>query len=286
MVTIPPPDGATPVPDLNDEAERRFRETERQLRGAAGAFGADAERYDRSRPAYPDAMVAAIAAASPGPRVLDVGIGTGIAARLFKARGCEVLGVDVDDRMARLARRSGIPVEIAKFEDWEPAGRTFDTVISAQTWHWVDPAAGTAKAAEALAPDGRIALCWNVFQPPPKVAEAFAEVSRGILPDSVPDVWKRPAMEGYAMLARRAEDGIRSSGRFTDPEQWRFDWQRTYTTAEWLDQLPTSGGFSRIPQDQVDRILARTGAAVDALGGGFVMPYSAMVVTAVRTGPR
>jgi hypothetical protein len=36
---------------------------------------------------------------------------------------------------------------VAKFEDWDPAGRTFDSVIAAQAWHWVDPVAGAAKAA-------------------------------------------------------------------------------------------------------------------------------------------
>lgn len=39
-------------------------------------------------------MVEAIVAASPGPSVLDVGCGTGIAARHFQAVGCRVLGVD------------------------------------------------------------------------------------------------------------------------------------------------------------------------------------------------
>lgn len=49
----------------------------------AESFGVDPERYDRTRPRYPDAMVDAILAASPGPDVLDVGIGTGIVARQF-----------------------------------------------------------------------------------------------------------------------------------------------------------------------------------------------------------
>jgi 2-polyprenyl-3-methyl-5-hydroxy-6-metoxy-1,4-benzoquinol methylase len=142
MATIPP--GNSPTPSSAPAAparpqqeltenEHRFRESEPYLRGAAASFGTDAERYDRARPAYPDAMIAAIAAAIPGPNVLDVGIGTGIAARLFKAHGCNVLGVEIDDRMAEVARRRGIDVETAKFEDWDPESRTFDAVVSAQT---------------------------------------------------------------------------------------------------------------------------------------------------------
>src|SRR3954471_7627 len=68
-----------------------------QQRETAESFGADAARYDRARPSYPAAMVARIVAAAPGPDVLDVGCGTGIAARLFRDAGCRVLGVDVDE---------------------------------------------------------------------------------------------------------------------------------------------------------------------------------------------
>jgi SAM-dependent methyltransferase len=87
-----------------------------------------------------------------------VGCGTGIAARQFQAAGCRVLGVDPDARMADLARRGGIEVEVARFEAWDPAGRDFDAVIAGQAWHWVDPVAGAAGAARALRPGGRLAV--------------------------------------------------------------------------------------------------------------------------------
>src|SRR5918999_3383058 len=95
-------------------------------RQAAESFGADAERYDRTRPRYPDALVQRIIAASPGSDVLDVGCGTGIAARQFQAAGATVLGVDVDARMADFARQRGLEVEVATFESWDHAGRFFD----------------------------------------------------------------------------------------------------------------------------------------------------------------
>ena len=90
--------------------------------------------------------------------MLDVGCGTGIAARQFAAVGCRVLGVEVDPRMAAFARRRGTEVEVAKFEDWEPAGRRFDAAVAGQTWHWIDPVAGAVKAAEALTPGGCLAV--------------------------------------------------------------------------------------------------------------------------------
>jgi hypothetical protein len=59
--------------------------------------------------------------------------------------------------MAEFARHAGLEVEVAKFEDWDAAGRAFHAVVSGQTWHWVDPVAGAAKAAQALRAYGRLA---------------------------------------------------------------------------------------------------------------------------------
>jgi SAM-dependent methyltransferase len=273
MPTIPPAQ--------RPPSEREIREYQQ----AAKSFGADAERYNRSRPDYPDAMVRRIVAASPGPHVLDVGCGTGIAARQFHAAGCDVLGVDVDERMAGLARQRGFEVEVAEFESWDPAGRTFDAVVAGQAWHWVDAVAGAAKAAEALRPGGRLALFWNVGQPPPEAADAFAEVYRRVLPDSpMAGMRKMRAMEVYSVMFASAEDGIRQAAAFGEPERWPFEWERLYTRDEWLEQLPTQGALTRLPRAKLDELLAATGAAIDALGGGFTMHYTAVVVTTARDG--
>src|SRR6478672_8815434 len=111
----------------------------------ATIFGAEAERYDRTRPGYPAELVDPLVPRA-AMSVLDVGCGTGIASRLFAQRGCSVLGVEADARMAAVARARGTEVEIARFEDWDARGREFDVVVSAQAWHWVDSVAGPAHA--------------------------------------------------------------------------------------------------------------------------------------------
>ena len=172
MPTVPRKRPEPPVPELY------------KARPMAESFGADAERYDQARPGYPDALVAQVVAESPGLDVLDVGTGTGIAARQFQAAGCTVLGVEPDARMAEFARARGLAVEVATFEAWDPAGRTFDTVIAAQSWHWIDPFSGAAKAAQVLRPSGRLAIFGHVYEPPIEVAEPFAAAYRRVVPDS------------------------------------------------------------------------------------------------------
>lgn len=261
-----------------------FSESEsHQHRLAAESFGSDAERYDRARPRYPDAMVEAIIAASPGPDLLDVGIGTGISARPFRAAGCTVLGVDVDPLMAAFARRHGLHAEVAAFEAWDPAGRTFDAVTAGQTWHWIDPVAGAAKAAEVLRPGGRLAVFWNVFRPSPEMAKAFSEVHNRVLPDSPRNPWAKPAVEEYSALFTKAADGIRQTTAFDDPQQWHFAWERPYLRDEWLDQLRTGGDAGQTPPTKLEELLAGIGAVIDAQGGTFTMRYTAVVVTAART---
>jgi SAM-dependent methyltransferase len=272
-------------------------------REVAESFGSDAGRYNRARPSYPDALVHRIITPSPsrgpspshgsspnrspshgsdGQDVLDVGCGTGIAARLFQAVGCRVLGVDPDARMAELARQTGLEVEVATFEAWDPAGRAFDAVVAGQAWHWVDPVAGAAKAAQALRPGGRLALFWNSFQPPSELGEAFAAAYRRVVPDF--PVFQRgmPGPEAYSVLCDKAADGMRQAGAFGPSEQWRFDWDRPYTRDEWLDTVPTFGGHSQLPPARQRELLASIGAAIDAAGGSFTMHYATVAVTAAR----
>lgn len=257
-----------------------------RARWAAESFGADPQRYDRARPRYPEAMVERIVTAIPGPEVLEVGIGTGIAARQFQEAGCRVLGVDPDARMAELARAVGLEVEVASFEEWDADGRSFDAVLAGQAWHWIDPVVGAAKAARILRPGGLLAPFWNVQSPRAEVAEAFAEVYRRVLGADTLFSRGTPSLQAYSPILAKAGDGIREAGAFEEPEQWRFDWQRSYTRDEWLDHLPTSGGHSRFPPETLAALLEGTGAAIDTLGGSFTMPYVAVVVTARRGSAR
>jgi SAM-dependent methyltransferase len=265
-----------PSPDAESDPGNESHEPQ-----AGQSFGSDPERYDRARPRYPDALIERIVAAAPGGLVLDVGAGTGIVARQFQAAGCEVLGVDPDARLAEFARRSGVEVDVSTFEAWDPAGRRFDAVVSGESWHWVDPLAGAAKAAEVLRPGGRLAVFWNTGRPPARLDEAFADVYRRVLAESLVARLARPAIEEtHAGLRAKATDGIHASGNFDEPEQWQYEWTQSYTCEEWLDALQTSGGA--VPQSQLAELLDGVGHAINAVGGSFTMKYVTFVVTAVR----
>jgi SAM-dependent methyltransferase len=127
------------------------------------SFGQAADAYERYRPTYPAALTADVAALVPGRRVLEVGAGTGKATRALLAAGLDVHCVEPDAAMAAHLP-PGTPVEIARFEAWSGAGGPFDGLVSAQAWHWTDPATRWRDAAAALRPGGVIALFWNNSQ--------------------------------------------------------------------------------------------------------------------------
>lgn len=248
----------------------------------AESFGIRAKNYDQARPPYPAGLVEGITGGRSGLRVLDVGCGTGIAARQFQGAGCIVLGIDPDERMAAYASERGLDVEVSTFEAWEPAGRQFDVVTAAQSWHWVDPAIGIRKAAEVLCPGGRLAVFGHVFEPPDPVAKATAEAYQRVVPDSPFSAQGRRPLELYQTGYARTAESISSSGVFERIEQWRFDWSKPYTREEWLALMPTTGGLTQLSPEQRSVILHAAGAAIDALGGTFTMEYVTLVATGLR----
>jgi SAM-dependent methyltransferase len=249
-----------------------------QDRSRAESFGAVAELYDRARPSYPPALVDALLADGP-ERVLDVGCGTGIAGALLAARGCTVLGVEVDERMAKLARARGLEVEIAPFEHWEPGGRCFDLAISAQAWHWIEPLAGVAKAAAALTTGGRICVFWNIGNPPRRLAQRLRSIYTRL----------GPGVESYSVLLgnrdKRTEAtlaDITASGHFAAAEAYSFHWSQRYATADWIELLRTHSDHHAMAPAHRDQLLAAVAEAIDAIGGSFEMPYETVLVSARR----
>ncbi len=253
--------------------------------------------FDRTRPAYPEHMIKRLVSTAPGRDVLDVGCGSGIEARQFQAAGCTVLCVEPDAEMAEYARGTGVTVEVDTFEPWETAGRMFDAVVAGTAWHWVDPVAGAAKAARVLRPGGLLAPFHHASLTPPELADAAgmavpawstrsADAYRRVAPTSVYDHDGRriPALDLYQPMFDLMAEGIRQTGDFGEPEQWRFDWGQTYPKDDWLRSLSTQGALAKLPPEERTEVLAAVGAEIDRMGGSFTMSYATIAVVAARKG--
>ncbi len=257
-------------------SERGGGDPDRWSASRATTFGIDAEAYDRARPGYPASLVDELLA--PGATdVLDVGCGTGKLGRILAARGCKVLGIEPDERMAHVAwRRYGLEVDVSRFEDWDDRGRRFDLVTSAQAWHWVDQTRGAAKAASVLRHGGRLAVIWNLGQHDPAVKESLDAVYRSLAPE---------LLGGVALGLQESGEpvaGIDDTGEFGPQDRSTHRWQQSYTTAEWLDALPTHSDHRALPPDRLRALVGAVGDVVESLGGSLTVTYSTLLITAVR----
>ena len=129
-------------------------------------FDEVAAEYDRSRPAYPDELVAQacrLAELGSGDRVLELGCGSGQLTRSLVARGLDVVAVEPGPNLLALAEhnvegRGRVEFVNARFEDAPLAHGHFRALFSASAFHWLDPDVSWRKAARVLVPGGTLAL--------------------------------------------------------------------------------------------------------------------------------
>jgi SAM-dependent methyltransferase len=238
-------------------------------RERANSFGGAAQNYDTYRPRYPDRLIDDVLA--PGARrVLEAGAGTGIASMQMVERGAEVLAVEPDARMAAVAQSKGIPVELATFEEWEPAGREFDLVVFAASFHWVDPAVALPKIRGILNDGGKLALIWNRLRPTNPTRADFEAIYRDYMdvethrgdgnPDEVVDMI---AAAGFSVTQRRYPHDLH------------------YAAQQWVDIAFTFSNQLILAADKAAdlraRLIERIGSAGVSVGGDAVAIFATPV---------
>ena len=255
--------------------ERRYRRAINNAGMRGISFGEDAAAYDLLRPGYPAALADRLTSDRPHA-VLDVGCGTGIATRLFAERGCAVLGVEPDERMAAVVRSRGLPVETVRFEEWEPRGRVFDLVVCAQAWWWLDRAAALAKIVDVLPPGGRLGVFWNAGGREDDLTLALRDVYERVAANAV----REPMLPGG--FSPDVRHDVETDGRFRAIESSRYEWERRYKRDEWIAAASTFGDVIALPPEQRDDLLAAVGATIDVHGGVRHVHLVSSLVTAVR----
>lgn len=223
-------------------------------RERANSFGGAAHNYDAHRPRYPEQLIDDVLA----PRVrrlVDVGAGTGIASKQFIERGVDVLAVEPDTRMAHIAQAKGIPVEIAAFEHWEPAGRRFDRVVFAASFHWVDPAIALPKIRGVLADGGQLALLWNRLRPTRPTRAEFESIYRDYM-----DVDARGADgEPDDLTGLLSEAGFAVTHR-------RYPHDLHYSTQQWVDTAFTFSNHLTLAADKAAELRTKMAELIGPSG--------------------
>lgn len=136
-----------------------------QRRHSRTLFDGVADLYRQTRPGYPDGVVRFIAGTAglpAGASVLEVGCGTGQFTEVLVRAGFAVTAVDLGASMVAAARaRVGdrpVSFRVGTFEEFTAPDGSFDLVVSAAAFHWLDPDVKYAKAAALLRAGGWLAV--------------------------------------------------------------------------------------------------------------------------------
>ncbi|MDQ0792391.1 SAM-dependent methyltransferase [Streptomyces sp. B1I3] len=157
----------------------------------------------------------------------------------------------------------------ADFETWALPKEPFDVVLSATAFHWIDPAVRMVRAADALRPDGALAVVATQH-----VAggseEFFVEVQACYerFDPATPAGLRLPAAEDVD-TSEHADEAARS-GRYGPVAFRRHTWELTYTTAEYLDVLRTYSGHRALPPEAQEGLLGCIAGLIDGRHGGRV----------------
>lgn len=277
-----------------------------ELRDAARqVFDQVAQLYDEARPGYPEAMfedLEHLAGMGPSATVLEIGCGSGQATRDVARRAGSVRCLEPGATLAALARRNlasfpAVTVEEATFEEATVEAGSYDMVLSATAFHWVDASVGYAKAARALRRGGSLALVTNAHAyggTQHLIDEEMRELHQRLTPEI--GSWTFPTAAEIADTVAAGSADIASiwarvDRSFADPPDttaW-FEpavvtfhpWTASYDRHGYLAMLATQSSYAR--HSQSDALLEEIGTLIDTrLDGQVTKAYVAILAIARR----
>lgn len=216
-------------------------------------FNTAANRYHRARPRYPDALLDALCGSAnlgAGSSVVEVGPATGVATEQLAGRGMAVTAVELGEDLAAEAAANlqafpNVAVINHQFETWEGPKHSFDAVLAATMWHWLDPDLVYDRAHRLLKPDHYLAF-WSATHVFPEDRDPIFEQLQATydrLGMSTPQDWEFPRP------GRLPAVEVPSAAPFEPVMVQQFDWELSYDADSYIDLLSTFSGHIALSDD-------------------------------------
>jgi SAM-dependent methyltransferase len=140
----------------------------------------DAGDYERLRPSYSEDAVAWLLTTAPPAHdalVADVAAGTGKLTRMLASAGVAVIAVEPSAAMRTVLRSvTRVPMIAAVAEALPLVNSTLACVCVAQAFHHLDHSRALAELHRVLAPDGHLALVWNLHEATDPLKQAMDRI--------------------------------------------------------------------------------------------------------------
>ena len=243
-----------------------------------------AELYDAVRPSYPAELIDAIAANLPhaNRRILEIGSGTGQATLPLARLGHSILTLEPGARLAAIAAANlkefpAVTVVKSTFEDWPLEPASFDLIVSATAFHWVQPEIRYRKSARALKDNGSLALFWNV---PADVDNALSHEIQQVYDRHMHG--KRGASSRPTVSERMQTwvDEIDRSNLFGKVAALQFPWSEWLPTERYLQLLDTYSDHATLPAPNKRRLYDGIAEILSRNHGGMQKEYVATLYMA------
>ncbi|WNI14738.1 class I SAM-dependent methyltransferase [Actinacidiphila sp. ITFR-21] len=236
--------------------------------------------YERSRPSYPLAAVAALADALPlesGRTVVDLGAGTGKFTRLLALTGAGVLAVEpvreMREQIAELL--PGVSVSAGTAEETGLPAGCADAVVAAQSWHWFRQDAALAEVERLLRPGGALALVWNTYDTSVPWVRDFQDIYFRLAPRDLPSPPLAAGLSGPGDWQRVFAD--RPGWGPTEERHWPNP--HSTTVADVVERMMSSSHIAVLDAAAQERVRSEVEAVLGAHDatrgtGAIEMPYT------------
>jgi SAM-dependent methyltransferase len=254
-------------------------------RNARFLFDQAAVAYDEARSGYPPQLINKLIELAKPPekaRILEIGCGTGQITRPFAERGYEIVAVELGEHLARMARANLAPfpnVQVIhnSFEEWITDEPPFDLVLSAQTFHWIDPEVGYPKIRHLLTNSGQLAVVYNLF--PGSIDTVYQDLDR-IYQRTFPTREESDAATSLQENVARTIRTITDSGLFREPVVWDHAWIETYTTDRYMKLLESFSDHRNMDESARMQLIDEVRTIIDKHGGIIKRPLLATLFLA------
>ncbi|TDD45835.1 class I SAM-dependent methyltransferase [Kribbella antibiotica] len=244
-------------------------------------FTEDADLYDKVRPTYPSDLYDDLAGllSTEAPKVLEIGLGTGQATRPMVERGWSVSAVELGAELAEVARRNlpSVDVTVADFDTWELPEPSFDLVLSATAFHWLDPETRVRRCAQVLRPGGVLAVVSTHHVAGGSV-QFFVDVQRCY--DRFTDDAEKGGLPAASAVPEDSAE-VDASGLFGPVTFRRYEWEVVYSAPQYLDLLSSYSGHRALTVERRDGLYECVRALIDASGGTITKRYLTQLSAAV-----
>ena len=260
------------------KADKNFREEYTMAENFERNFDNAAAEYEKSRPNYVSGIYDDIfryKRISPDSRVLEIGMGTGIARKPVLDTECRFTGIEPGGHLIALAREKfqgcgNFTSYCQTLQDFECPDETFDLIYAATAFHWIPEEYGYRRVCSLLKNGGAFARF---------AYHAGPDKGRSALTDEIQKLYCRymhqedPPAEYSDQNAKELADRMTAYG-FRDTAYKLYHTTKDFTADEYMALLRTYPDHMKLDPEDRKQLFSGIYHAIERNGGTMTVYYT------------